>query len=401
MIKNKELYNRFLKYVSFDTQSSETSDTHPSTEKQFRLAEYLLQELQNMGISCEMDRQHCYVYGFLPGTGNLESTEPLGFISHMDTSPACSGADVKPRLIADYQGNDPLLKESDFPELKQHHGEDLIATDGTTLLGADDKAGLSEIVTMLSHLIRHPEIPHCPVAVCFTPDEEIGRGTADFRMEKFHARRAYTVDGGKLGEVEYECFNAAAAKVTVSGVSVHPGSAKDTMKNACTLAMEFASMMPPAEVPEHTEGREGFYFLDAVSGDVEKTVLDYIIRDHDAGKFESRKKYLLSVTDYLNRKYGAGTFSTEIRDQYHNMYEVMKDHMDLVEKPLQLLKESGVTPITSPIRGGTDGAVLCFRGIPCPNLCTGGYNYHSRFEYASVQEMEAVTDLLIRLTEGA
>ncbi|MEE8885331.1 MAG: peptidase T [Eubacteriales bacterium] len=408
---HEELTERFLRYVAVDTQSSETSGTHPSTEKQFRLAEMLAGELETYGASVVLDREHAYIYATIPAAGaDFESVPALGFIAHMDTSPAVSGKNVKARIIRNYQGDDPVLKPDEFPELLHHIGEDLIATDGTTLLGADDKAGVSEIMNMVQYFHEHPEEEHCEIRIAFTPDEEIGEGTLFFDSEKFGAKEAYTVDGGKLGVIEYECFNAASAKVTFAGRSVHPGSGKNAMINASLLAMEFNAMLPADETPEHTEGYEGFFYLEKMTGDTEKAVLSYILRDHDRQKFENRKDTLRKIAAYLNEKYGKNNVhginpsgqelvKVEITDQYYNMAEVMKDHMNLVHDAEEVLRELGIKPSTSPIRGGTDGAVLSFRGIPCPNLCTGGYNYHSRYEYASIPEMEKTAELLIRLAE--
>ncbi len=395
MIKNQELIDRFFRYVKIDTQSSEETGASPSTAKQHDLAKVLYKELQDLGASdVYYDEEHCYVYAAIPG----DDREPLGFIAHMDTSPAVTGKDVKPRIIENYQGEDFLLKTEEFPELLNHIGEDIIATDGTTLLGADDKAGVAEIMNLAVYLMAHPDVSHRPIRIAFTPDEEIGCGTDHFDVERFGAKEAYTVDGGKLGIIEYENFNAASAHIHVTGKSVHPGSAKDIMKNAVTLAIEFQNMLPANEVPEHTEGYEGFYFLDSMSGDVENADLSYIIRDHDAVRFAERKKTIEKITAYLNDKHGAGTFSAEVKDQYHNMADAMKDHMDLVDNAMEAMRKIGVTPVNEPIRGGTDGAMLCeAHGIACPNLPTGGYNYHGRYEYASVQEMEKSAEALIHI----
>ena len=391
-----DLFERFLRYVKIETTSSEETGTSPSTMTQHDLAKVLCQELIELGAEdVYYDEEHCYVYGGLPGYG-----EALGFISHMDTSPAVSGKDVKPRIIKNYDGNDWLLKTEMFPELKNHIGEDLIATDGTTLLGADDKAGVAEIMFALKYLQDHPEIPHRRIRVCFTPDEEIGAGVDHIDLAKFGAKEAYTVDGGKLGEVEYECFNAAWANVTVRGTSVHPGSAKNLMKNASLLAIEFNGMLPAAERPEHTEGREGFYMLAEIAGGIDSARLKYIIRDHDRETFEARKRMLTRITAFLNEKYGEGTFTLEMGDSYYNMIEVLRDHMELVENVRRTMADLGVTPIENPIRGGTDGARLSFMGIPCPNLCTGGYNYHGRYEYASMQEMEKSAEIVLALMKG-
>lgn len=402
MIRNQNLMDRFLRYVQIDTQSDEDAADQPTTAKQRDLAELLEKELKNLGAQTDYDREHCYVYASVAARGNeFEAMPPLGLIGHLDTSPAVSGSGVKPRIIENYQGKDAILKEEDFPELAEHHGEDLIASDGTTLLGADDKAGIAEIMNLVQHFHDHPEEPHRAVRIAFTPDEETGRGTEHFDTERFGAKEAYTVDGGTFGVIEYECFNAAGARVKIHGKNVHPGSAKNQMKNACRIAMEFASMLPPAETPEHTEGYEGFYHLDRMEGSVEEADLQYIIRDHDRKRFEARKETVRTITAYLNRKYGEGTVEAEIRDQYYNMAEIMKDHMELITRVKQVLSDMGEACVTSPIRGGTDGAVLCFRGIPCPNLCTGGYNYHSRFEYASIPEMEKTAEMLIRLVKLA
>lgn len=400
LIRNKNLMDRFLTYVQIDTQSDEDAKEQPTTAKQRNLAELLVKELEELGAQTDYDKEHCYVYASISSQGSdFAAMPPLGFISHLDTSPEVSGSGVKPRIIEKYQGGDEILKEEDFPELAKHHGEDLIASDGTTLLGADDKAGVAEIMNLVQYFHDHPEKPHRAVCIAFTPDEETGRGTEHFDTERFGAKEAYTVDGGTFGVIEYECFNAAEARVKIHGKNVHPGSAKNQMKNACLIAMEFASMLPPAETPEHTEGYEGFYHLDRMEGNVEQTGLQYIIRDHDRTRFEARKETVRTIAEYLNQKYGAGTVDVAIRDQYYNMAEVMADHMDLVERVRKVLTDMGEECVTSPIRGGTDGAVLCFRGIPCPNLCTGGYNYHSRFEYASVQEIEKTAEMLIRLVQ--
>ena len=397
MINNyDDLFERFFRYVKIETTSSEATGTSPSTAVQHDLAKLLYRELIELGAEdVHYDEEHCYVYGGLPGYG-----EALGFISHMDTSPAVSGKNVNPRIIKNYDGNDRMLKPAKFPELANHIGEDLIAADGTTLLGADDKAGVAEIMFALKYLAEHPETKHRKIRVCFTPDEEIGAGVDHIDLEKFGAKEAYTVDGGKLGEIEYECFNAAWAKVAVRGTAVHPGFAKNLMKNAALLAIEFNSMLPAEERPEHTEGREGFYMLGEITGGIDSAKLKYIIRDHDHAKFEARKQNLTRITAYLNEKYGEGTFTLTMGDSYYNMIEVLRDHMELVENARRVMAELGVTPIEVPIRGGTDGARLSFMGVPCPNLCTGGYNFHGRYEYASMQEMEKSAEIVLRLMEG-
>ncbi len=395
MIKNQKLIDRFFKYVKIDTQSSEESTTSPSTMKQHDLAKVLKAELEEMGASeIVYDEEHCYIYACIPG-----EKPAIGFIAHMDTSPAVSGANVKPRIIENFDGNDSLLKTEEYPELLNHFGEDIIATDGTTLLGADDKAGVAEIMQMAEYFLTHPEIKHREIRIAFTPDEEIGAGTEYFDIERFGAPEAYTVDGGKLGVIEYENFNAAAAKVHVHGKSVHPGSAKGIMKNALEMAMEFNAMLPSNEKPEYTEGYEGFYFLESMKGDVESAELSYIIRDHDRDIFEKRKEMIEKIAAFLNMREGEGSFEVEIRDQYYNMVTIMKDHMELIENAKKAFEKLGVNAVSEPIRGGTDGAMLTLRGLPCPNLCTGGYNYHGRYEYASVQEMEKCSDALIEIAK--
>jgi len=407
--ENPDLIERFFRYVKIDTQSAEGAEAQPSTQKQHDLAQLLYEELCEMGVQADYDREHCYLYAVLPGE------EPaLGFVAHMDTSPAASGTNVLPRIEAKYQGGDIVLKPgeteaerivlspADFPELLAHVGEDLIVTDGTTLLGADDKAGVAEIMNLLAYYAAHPEKPHRTIRIAFTPDEEVWRGTEHFDGRRFGAKEAYTVDGGKLGEIQYECFNAASAKLEVAGRSTHPGSAKNAMLNAQNIAMEFHAMLPSQERPEHTEGYEGFYHLDTMEGGVEYTVMKYIVRDHDSERFAQRKAYLERVAAYLNEKYrraagGKDLLRLTLTDQYYNMAIPLQDRMDLVTRAKELLRSLGVEPYTVPVRGGTDGTVLTYRGIPCPNLCTGGYNYHGRFEYASVQEMEACAQLLILL----
>lgn len=396
-MKNQKLIDRFIRYAKIDTQSQEDSDTSPSTMKQHDLAKLLVSELQEMGAEdVYYDREHCYVYASVPGE---PESEPLGFIAHMDTSPAVSGTGVSPRIIENYDGNDVLLKASDFPELKSHIGEDLIASDGTTLLGADDKAGVAEIMNMAEFYLQHKEKTHRTVRIAFTPDEEVGCGTKYFDISRFGAKEGYTVDGGKLGLLEYENFNAAFANIRIKGRSVHPGDAKNLMLNAALIGMEFNSMLPPAERPEHTEMYEGFYFLEEIKGSTDSALLKYFIRDHDREKFGQRKKTVERIAAYLNEKYGAGTVTAEIGDQYYNMADLMASHMDLIEQAEKAMKEVGIDPFVLPIRGGTDGAMLTFRGLPCPNLCTGGYNYHGRYEYASIPEMEKTADFLIALVK--
>jgi len=398
MIENAALFDDFFRYVRIDTQSAEDSETQPSTLKQHDLARVLYDELLKLGADAFYDQENGYVYASLPGR------EPaLGFVAHMDTSPSASGAGVRPRIVKEYDGEpialnaQTVLDPAVFPELLSHIGEDLIVTDGTTLLGADNKAGVAEIMNLFRFYAEHPETPHRKLCLAFTPDEEIGKGTAHFDLERFGAQEAYTVDGGKLGEIQYECFHAAAAKIEISGRSVHPGYSKNKMRNAAALAAEFHSLMPAYDVPEHTEGYEGFFYLTDIEGDCESAHLKYIVRDHSREKFESRKETLRRITSYLNGKYGTEIFSLTIRDQYHNMADLMKNHLELIDRAKAALAELGVKEDIVPIRGGTDGAMLTYMGVPCPNLCTGGYNFHGRFEYASVQEMETCARMLILL----
>ena len=399
--------DRFLKYVSYDTQSDEHSDTTPSTEKQKVLGAALAEELNGLGLhNAHMD-EYGYVYGWLPATPGCEGVPCVGLVAHMDTSPSASGADIKPRIVR-YEGGDLVLNEeknivmkaADFESLAKYVGQDLIVTDGTTLLGADDKAGIAEIVSALDHLIAHPEIPHGRIAVCFTPDEEVGSGADHFDVPGFGAAVAYTVDGGELGELEYENFNAASAAVVIHGVNIHPGSAKNKMKNALLIGMEFAGMLPPAETPAHTEGYEGFYHLGEMHGDETETTLSYIIRDHDMTSFLARKAYMGRVSDYLNAKYGAGTVELTLKDGYYNMREKIEPHMYLIHRARAAMEAAGITPVEVPIRGGTDGARLSFMGLPCPNLCTGGVNFHGVHEYIPVEALEKMTQVLVNLVRN-
>ena len=390
---------RFLKYVSFYTTSDEESETSPSTARQKVLGAYLANELKGIGLEdARMDENGC-VWAHLPANDGTDDL--LGLVSHMDTAPAAPGEHIKPRVLR-YEGGDIELgngvvtREKDFPFLKDYVGQDLIVTDGTTLLGADDKAGVAEIVSAVEYLISHPEIKHRGVSVCFTPDEEVGRGTENFDEKAFGARRAYTVDGGALGELEYENFNAAAAKVTVTGVNIHPGSAKNKMKNAALMAADFISAMPPAEAPRHTSGYEGFYHLCEMKGDENSAVLKYIIRDHDREKFEARKAFMERLTAFMNGKYGGG-FELALRDSYYNMKSIIDTVPEMIEDAKKAFLKAGVEPRTVPIRGGTDGAMLSYRGIPCPNLSTGGENFHGVHEFVSVQSMEKMVEVLVNL----
>lgn len=404
-----DVIEKFLKYVKVDTQSDPDSGTSPSTMKQHDLAKILRDELIGIGASdVYYDEEHCYVYASIPS--NIDDGKKrykMGFVAHMDTSDEVSGKDVNPRIVDNYEGSDiclskdgkVVLSPKDFPELLNHIGEDLIVTDGTTLLGADDKAGVSEIMTMAETLLSNPEIKHGEIKIAFTPDEEIGEGTAYFDIERFGADFAYTVDGGKLGELEYENFNAAGGTVKVHGRSVHPGDAKNKMINAALICYEFHSMLPVFQNPMYTEKREGFFHLTGVNGGTENAEATYIIRDHDEKLFEEKKKLFKETADYLNKKYGEGTVEVNVKDQYFNMIEKIRPHMHLVDNVKKVMEELGVTPIDSPIRGGTDGASLSYKGLPCPNLCTGGYNYHGKYEYASIQEMRKVVDILLGIVK--
>ena len=392
---------RFLRYVQFDTQSDEFSETCPSTDKQRVFAQALVEEMQAMGIAgAHMDGDG-YVYGTVPG----DPGKPvIGLIAHMDTSPDCSGAKVKPRIV-DYAGGDIVLnpdtvmREADFPSLTRNRGKRLIVTDGTTLLGADDKAGVAEILTAAEILLSSPE-PHATLRIGFTPDEEIGRGADRFNVKEFGAQWAYTADGGTLGELEYENFNAASAKVEVYGRNIHPGSAKNQMVNAQLIAMEFQSMLPVHERPECTAGYEGFALLTDMNGTVEHSQLRYIIRDHDMGKFNRRKALFGEIAAFLNQKYGEGTVELTVNDSYYNMKEKILPVMHVVDRAKAAMEAVGITPVTVPIRGGTDGARLSYVGLPCPNLCTGGENYHGRFEYIPVEDMELCVKMLGEPLEG-
>lgn len=405
----EKVTDRFLRYVQIDTQSDEEGTGTPTTEKQHELARLLVEELTKMGAEeITYDKEHCYVYASIPATEGMEKKPVMGFISHMDTSPAVSGANVRPRIITAYDGKDIVLnsglgivmKTADFPELKEYQGKSLIVTDGTTLLGADDKAGVAEIMTMAEYLLSHRDVPHGKLRIGFTPDEEVGAGADHFDVELFSADCAYTVDGGKLGELEYENFNAAGARVTFHGRSVHPGDAKNKMKNALLTAMEFQGMLPVSENPMYTEKYEGFYHLDALNGDIERAVADYIIRDHSREKFEQKKALFEKAGAFLNEKYGEGTVEIELKDSYYNMKEIIEDHMELIDHAMEAMREAGVEPVVVPIRGGTDGARLSYMGLPCPNLCTGGHNFHGRFEYICIESMEAVVRILLNLARG-
>ncbi len=403
-----DLIERFLNYVKIDTCSDEESGTSPSTAKQHDLAKLLTWELEELGAKdVYYDKEHCYVYATVPASEGCENAPVLGFIAHMDTAPAMSGTNVKPRIVREYAGQDIVLNEqenivlrvADFPEIHKYVGQDLIVTDGTTLLGADDKAGIAEIMTMAEYFLNHPEVNHGKIRIGFTPDEEIGCGPDHFDVKLFGADFAYTVDGGALGELEFENFNAAGAKVTVHGRNVHPGSAKGKMKNAILIAQEFQSMLPVFENPMYTEMYEGFYHLDSIAGNVEEVKMDYIIRDHDKVKFAQKKERFMETADFLNRKYGEGTMVVKMGDSYYNMREIIEPNMHLIDRVKEAMEELGIEPIITPIRGGTDGARLSFMGLPCPNICTGGENFHGKYEYVCVQSMERIVELLIKVAE--
>ena len=399
-----DITERFLNYTKFDTQSAEDSDCVPSTSKQLVFADYLKKELESEGLSdVEMDDKG-YIYATLKA--NFKGKTPtIGFISHYDTSPDCSGADIKPQIVSKYDGSDIQLSEGivsspkKFPELLQHVGEDLIVTDGHTLLGADDKAGIAEIVQAMCWLRDHKEVKHGDIRIAFNPDEEIGMGAHYFDVEKFGCDWAYTMDGGDVGELEFENFNAASAKVHIKGVSVHPGYAKGKMVNANALASKFAEMLPETERPETTEGYQGFYHLLGIESNVERAKLSYIIRDHDRDKFEDRKRFVLRCAEQMNEAFGEGTVTVELKDQYYNMKEKIDPQMHVIDVVLHAMQDCGVAPKVKPIRGGTDGAQLSFRGLPCPNIFAGGVNFHGPYEFVSIQSMEKAMQVIIRICE--
>lgn len=407
MIEVKGVTKRLLEYVSYDTQSEEEKDCIPSTGKQLALAGRLAQELAGMGASGVMTSEQGYVYAFIPSNIRQQASS-LGFIAHMDTSPSFTGRDVKPKLIEDYDGQDICLNQeqdiwmrtADFPDLKAYKGQTLITTDGTTLLGADDKAGIAEIMTMASYLLSHPEVKHGKICIGFTPDEEVGRGADGFDVEVFGADVAYTVDGGALGELEYENFNAASGKVVIHGANIHPGTAKGRMKNALLMAMEFQGLLPVDQNPMYTEGYEGFFHLDRMSGCVEEARMDYIIRDHDRNRFHRKKELFTRAAAFMNEKYGPGTVDAAVKDSYYNMKEKIEPHMELIDKARTAMEKLGIQPAVVPIRGGTDGARLSYMGLPCPNLCTGGHNFHGKYEFIPVESMEKVTGLLIEIARS-
>ncbi len=400
----EKLLERFLRYISIDTQSDPTSTTFPSTEKQFDLARLLVEELKELGLSDAHVDENCYVTATLPA--NTDKYIPvIGFLAHMDTSPDMSGKDIRPQIINNYDGNDILLNKDlgmylrvkDFPEMGKYVGQTIITTDGTTLLGADDKAGIAIIMTAIESLVKNPEIKHGTIKIGFTPDEEIGKGVDHFDVKKFGAKYAYTLDGSEVGELEFENFNAAFAKVKVQGRNVHPGYAKYKMKNAIIMGTEFNDMLPVFERPEFTEHYEGFFHFIKFDGTVEESTLQYIIRDHDRIKFERRKEQIQEVADFINKKYGQGTITIEMKDQYYNMREKVEPEYHIVEIAEQAMKDLGVKPHIKPIRGGTDGSRLSYMGLPCPNIFAGGHNFHGKYEFVPLESMEKATSVVLKI----
>lgn len=399
------LIERFFRYVQYDTESSTTSGVTPSTPGQLVFAQELVKELNELGLEDISIDKYGYIMATLPS--NIEKEVPtIGFIAHMDTSPDMSGANIKPRIVKNYDGKDIPLNEDqkiilspvDFPEMLNYVGQDLIVTDGTTLLGADDKAGLSEIITAIEYLINHPEIKHGKIRIGFTPDEEIGQGADHFDVAKFGADWAYTIDGGQIGELEYENFNAAGVKISIQGRSVHPGTAKDKMVNALVIATKLAALLPANERPEHTEGYEGFFHLMAINGNVDEASMGYIIRDHDRDRYEERKKLIVDAVAYINKLYPNST-TIEVADQYFNMREKVEPVLHIVDLAHEAMLEVGVPPIVKPIRGGTDGSRLSYMGLPCPNIFGGGHNFHGRYEYVPIQSMEKAVEVIVKIAE--
>tara|TARA_R110002074_G_scaffold192287_2_gene358097 strand:- start:5496 stop:6737 length:1242 start_codon:yes stop_codon:yes gene_type:complete len=404
---NKEhIIKRFISYVTIDTESDPENPAFPSTEKQWDLAHILVKELTEIGMSEITLDENCYVMATLPS--NIDYQVPtIGFVSHIDTTPDFTGANIKPQIHHNYDGKDILLNKEEnivlspsyFDDLLQYKGQTIISTDGTTLLGADDKAGITEIMTAMEYLIHHPEIKHGNIRICFTPDEEVGKGAHKFDVEKFGAEWAYTMDGSQIGELEYENFNAAGAKITISGKIVHPGYAKGKMINSMTIASDFINKLPRNEVPESTEGYEGFFHLYQLEGKVEKTVLQYIIRDHDKELFEGRKEQMLAIVKHMNAELGADLIHIEIKDQYYNMKEKVVPVMHIVDIAEEVMNDLGITPLIKPIRGGTDGSQLSYMGLPCPNIFAGGHNFHGRYEYVPVESMMKATKVIVGIAE--
>lgn len=401
----EKLVERFIRYAKVNTQSNENVKTCPSSPGQIQLAQILVSELQDLGMSEVSMDGNGYVMATLPGN-SVKTVPVIGFISHMDTSPDFKADRVNPQIV-DHVGKpivlnareNIVLSPVDFPVINRYLGQQIITTDGTTLLGADNKAGIAEIITAMDYLLHHPEIKHGPVRICFTPDEEIGRGADKLDVKKFNASYAYTVDGGGIGEIEYENFNAAKAKIVIQGLNVHPGSAKNKMKNSMLIAMELNNMLPASEVPEHTEGYEGFYHLIDFSGTVDSTVINYIIRDHDSEKFNKKKDLLIKIVDHLNLKYGPRTVTLIMVDQYYNMKEKIEPVFHIVDLASKAISARGITPMVNPIRGGTDGSKLSFMGLPCPNIFTGGHNFHSRYEFIPIRSMEKAVEVIVKIVE--
>ena len=400
----ENILDRFLRYVAVDTQSDPESETQPSAAKELNLLRMLKDELTAMGVEATLD-EYGYVMARIPSNCPDKEIPAIGFIAHADTAPDASGADIRPQIIENYDGGEiPLkgvpglsLKPSEFPELEQYKGMTLVTTDGTTLLGADDKAGIAEIITAVQYIVEHPEFKHGDIMIGFTPDEEIGRGVVKFDVEKFGARYAYTLDGGAVGELEYENFNAAGATVTIQGRNVHPGTAKGKMKNAILIGMELNSLLPVEQRPEYTEGYEGFFHLISFKGEVETATFSYIIRDHDMGLYEQKKAYMQKCVDFINEKYGEGTATVEIRHQYYNMRKEVEPHYHIVEKAVKAMEMEGIVPRIQPIRGGTDGANLSFMGLPCPNIFAGGHNFHGKMEYVPVESMVKAAKVILNI----
>lgn len=403
----KNVTNKFLRYVKIDTESDPRNENTPSTKKQFDLANLLVKELKELNVDVELDEDYGYVYARIPSNiddkDDSRNKKTIAFIAHMDTSPAVTGKNVNPQIVKNYQGDVIELGEGlkldpkEFSSLNKFIGDDLITTDGTTLLGADDKAGVAEIMTMVEYLVKNEDIKHGNIAICFTPDEEIGRGVDKIDLDKLNADYAYTVDGGILGELEYENFNAASAKIIINGKSVHPGSAKNVMVNSVELAVEFANLLPKDETPATTENYEGFYLLEGISGSVDQTNLSYIIRDHNMDKFKERKNFIKDLVKKFNDKYGENTFELDLTDTYYNMKEKIEPHMFLINKAKSIMEDVDITPIIIPIRGGTDGARLSYMGLPTPNICAGGMNFHGKYEYISIQSMEKISELITNI----
>lgn len=399
----EKILDRFLRYVAIDTQSDENSESQPSAAKELDLLKLLCKELNDMGVEATLD-EYGYVMGTIPS--NIDKKVPaIGFIAHVDTSPDASGKDVKPQIISNYDGGDIelkgmpglALKPSEFPELLNHKGETLITTDGTTLLGADDKAGVAEIMNAVQYIVEHPEFKHGEIKIGFTPDEEIGRGVVKFDVKRFGADYAYTMDGGEIGELEFENFNAASAKIHIQGRNVHPGYAKDKMKNAIIIGMELNDLLPVGQRPELTEGYDGFFHIISFNGTVEEANFGYIIRDHDRKKFEDKKELIRKCVDFINIKYGEGTATLEVKDQYYNMREQVEPYYFIVEKAIKAMEMADIKPKIQPIRGGTDGANLSFKGLPCPNIFAGGLNFHGKMEFATLENIEKASQVVLNI----